>query len=78
MTDFASGPRHIFVVIMQTLWYMSHDLVWHHSSASLAAWNVVQVEEVDSMLDFEEMLANDDGSLEWEKEMALGSTELVV
>ena len=37
----------------------------------------MQVEEVDSMLDFEEMLADDDGSLEWEKEMALGSTRLV-
>ena len=51
---------------------------WGPGLYDMAAWNVVQVEEVDGRFDFEEMLADDDGCLEWEKEMALGSTELVV
>ena len=51
---------------------------WGPGLYDMAAWNVGQVEEVDGMLDFEEMLANDDSCLEWEKEMALRSTELVV
>jgi len=51
---------------------------WGPGLYDMAALNVVQVEEVDGRFDFEEMLADDDGCLEWEKEMALGSTELVV
>ena len=58
------------LVIMKSTW--GPDLY------DMAAWNAAQVKKVDSMFDFEEMLANDNGCLEWEKEMALGSTELVV
>jgi hypothetical protein len=46
-------------------------LAWGPGLYDMAAWNTAQVEEVDIMFDFEEMLVDDSGLLEWEKEMGL-------
>jgi hAT family C-terminal dimerisation region len=50
---------------------------WGPGLYDMAAWNTAQVEEVDIMFDFEEMLVDDTGLLEWEKEMGLVEPELV-
>ena len=34
----------------------------------MAAWTAFQVEEVDTMCDFEELLEDDDDCLAWEKD----------
>jgi len=40
--------------------------VWRPGIYDTAAWNAMQVEEV-SLLDFEEMLADDVDTFEWDK-----------
>jgi hypothetical protein len=48
---------------------------WRPELYDMAAWNEFQVEEVDGMFDFEEMLQDDDSLLAWENEMDI---ELIV
>ena len=48
---------------------------WRPDLYDMAAWSKFQVEEVDGMFDFEEMLQDDEFSLAWENEMDI---ELVV
>ena len=42
---------------------------WRPDLYDMAAWSKFQVEEVDGMFDFEEMLQDDEFSLAWENEM---------
>jgi hypothetical protein len=53
---------------------------WGPELYDMAAWNSAQVEEVNSLFDFEEMLVEDADCLAWDKELELGfdSSEFVV
>jgi hypothetical protein len=53
---------------------------WGPELYDMAAWNSAQVEEVNSLFDFEEMLVEDADCLAWDKEMELrlDGSEIVV
>jgi hypothetical protein len=48
---------------------------WRPDLYDMAAWSAFQVEEVDALFDFEEMLEDDNACLVWENEL---DTEIVV
>ena len=50
-------------------------LAWRPKLYDMAAWSAFQVEEVDTSLDFEEMLENDDACLAWEKDLDMETVE---
>lgn len=42
---------------------------WGSNLYDMAAWNAMQVEEVDLLFDYEEMLMEDDACAAWDKEL---------
>jgi hypothetical protein len=42
---------------------------WRPDLYDMAAWTAFQVEEVDTMFDFEEMLEDDEACLAWEGDL---------
>jgi len=54
------------------------NLAWGPELYDMAAWNTTQVEEVNSLFDFKEMLVEDADCLAWDKELDLDGFEFVV
>ena len=50
-------------------------LAWRPELYDMATWSAFQVEEVDTSLDFEEMLEDDDACLAWEKDLDMETVE---
>ena len=44
---------------------------WRPDLYAMAAWTAFQVEEVDTLFNFEEMLEDDDACLAWEKDLVM-------